>query len=114
MLTSVGLILFWETGMRKYVTKVAHMMRYASSAYWTDGMEDHSTSIRPFIERGAETHAENRNIHFMNVTTEYFAISGLKMPRYMEKLRLFNMIMKIPNGVLSVTPPGAVTLLTIR
>ena len=37
-----------------------------------------------------------------------------KIPRYIEKLKLLSMIMKIPNGVLSAAPPGAATLLTIR
>ena len=50
----------------------------------------------------------------MNVTAEYLAISGLKMPRYIEKLRLFRMIMKMPKGVLSATPPGVDTLLIIK
>ena len=50
----------------------------------------------------------------MNVTTEYLFISGLKIPKYIEKLRLFNIIMKIPNGVLSAAPPDVATLLTIR
>ena len=59
-------------------------------------------------------HEENRNIHFMNVTAEYFDRSGLKIPRYIEKARVLSTIMKIPNPVLSVIPPGAVTLLTIR
>ena len=114
MLTRVGLILFCDTGMRKYVTKVAHTMRNASSAYCIDGIEAHSTAISPFRERGVETQAEKRNIHFMNVTAEYLEINGLNMPRYIEKLRLFRIIMNIPKGVLSVTPPGAATLLTIR
>ena len=114
MLTRVGRILFCDTGIRKYVTKVAHMIRYASSAYCVAGMAAHSTAIKPFNERGVDTHAEKRKIHFMKVTAEYFEINGLNIPRYIEKLRLLSMIMKIPKGVLSVTPPGAATLLTIR
>ena len=90
------------------------MTRYASSAYWIEGKAAHSTAARPFSDKGAETHAEKRNIHFMKVTAEYFEMRGLNIPRYIEKLRLLRMIMKIPNGVLSATPPGAVTLLTIR
>ena len=50
----------------------------------------------------------------MNVTTEYFPMSGLNMPRYIEKLRLFRMIMKMPKGVLSAAPPETATLLIIR
>ena len=90
------------------------MIRYASSAYCADGIADHSTFMSPFSDSGADTQAEKRNIHFMNVTAEYFDISGLKMPRYIEKLRLLSIIMIIPKGVLSVIPPGEVTLLTIR
>ena len=93
---------------------VAHTSRYASSAYWIDGMADHSTPMRPLTDSGADTHPENRNIHFMNVTAEYFAISGLNIPRYIEKLKMLRTIMKIPNGVLSATPSGLVDLLTIR
>lgn len=45
---------------------------------------------------------ENRNIHFMNVITEYFPISGLNIPRYKEKLSVFRMSINIPKGVVSV------------
>ncbi len=31
-------------------------------------------------EKGSAMRDEKRNIHFMKVTTEYFWISGLKMP----------------------------------
>ena len=31
-------------------------------------------------EKGSAISAEKRNIHFMNVTTEYFWISGLNTP----------------------------------
>ena len=94
--------------------KVAQIIRYASSAYWTGGIAVHSTSMSPFRDRGADTHAEKRNIHFMNVTAEYLEIRGLNIPRYIEKLRLFRMIMNIPKGVLSGTPPEVATLLTMR
>ena len=114
MLTRVGLMRFCATGIRKYVTNVAHMTRYASSAYCIGGIAAHSTSSSPFIDSGADTHAENRNIHFMKVTAEYFAIRGLNIPRYIEKLRQLRIIMKMPKGVLSAIPPGAVTLLTMR
>ena len=40
----------------------------------------------------------------MNVTTEYFCITGLNIPRYSEKLKLFRSIMNRPHVVLSVTP----------
>ena len=50
----------------------------------------------------------------MKVTTEYLPISGLNMPRYIEKLRLFRIIMNMPNGVLSAAPPATATLLIIR
>ena len=40
------------------------------------------------VENGSDISRENRNIHFMKVTTLYFRISGLKAPRYSEKLRL--------------------------
>ena len=53
---------------------------------------------------GRDISAENRNIHFMNVTTEYFAITGLNMPKYNEKLRLFRNIRKMPDSLLSETP----------
>jgi hypothetical protein len=66
------------------------------------------------MDIGAATSAEKRKIHFMKVTAEYLAINGLKIPRYIEKLKLFSMIMKMPNGELSAVPPGAVTLLIIR
>ena len=77
-------------------------------------MPAQSTLISPLSERGVDTHAEKRKIHFMKVTTEYLPISGLKIPRYIEKLRLFRMIMKMPNGVLSAAPPDTVTLLIIK
>ena len=94
--------------------KVAQTIRYASSAYWMDGILVHSTFISPFAEKGTATQAEKRNIHFMKVTTEYLAIKGLNIPRYIEKLRMFSTIMKMPKGVLSATPPGVVDLLRIR
>ena len=70
--------------------------------------------MSPFSEKGVATSAEKRKIHFMKVTGEYFDIRGLKMPRYIEKLRQLRISMTMPNGVLSDTPPGAVTLLMIR
>jgi hypothetical protein len=66
------------------------------------------------MERGIATIAENRNIHFMKVTTEYFEISGLNIPRYMEKLKTFRTIIKIPNGVLCAAPPADELLLKMR
>ena len=50
----------------------------------------------------------------MNVTTEYLAISGLKIPKYIQKLSTLRTIMNIPNGVVSAAPPGVDTLVIIR
>ena len=50
----------------------------------------------------------------MNVITEYFAISGLNIPRYIEKLNTFRVLMNMPNGVLSAAPVCVVTRLRIR
>ena len=94
--------------------KVAQIIRYASSAYWIEGISAHPTFTSPFAEKGTATQAEKRNIHFMNVTTEYLSIRGLNIPRYIEKLRMFRTIMKMPKGVLSATPPGVDDLLIIK
>jgi hypothetical protein len=50
----------------------------------------------------------------MNVTTEYFAITGLNIPRYREKLRLLRNIRKMPARVLSVVPELPDALFNIR
>ena len=77
------------------------------------GIADHSTVKSSFPAKGMDTAKAYRNIHFMNVTTEYLPISGLKIPRYSEKLRLLRISMTIPNGVICTEPPVD-TLLIIR
>ena len=62
-------------------------------------MPAQSTSVNPFAEKGAATQKEKRKIHFMNVMTDYLDINGLNIPRYIEKLRMLNMIITIPKGV---------------
>ena len=93
---------------------VAQMIRYASSAICIFGIADQSSIATSLPANGNETANANRNIHFMNVTTEYLAIRGLNIPRYIEKLRMFRTIMKMPKGVLSATPPGVDDLLIIK
>ena len=75
--------------------------------------ENHSRRMSSFIEKGIETAKANKNIHFIKVTTEYLPISGLNIPRYIEKLNVLRMSMTIPNEVVS-TVPSVETLLTIK
>ena len=49
--------------------------------------------------------SENRKAHFMKVTTLYLEMSGRKMPRYIEKVRLFRSSITIPKGVVVAAPP---------
>ena len=93
---------------------VAQTTRYASSANWIDGIDAQSKVTSSFAVNGTATMKANRNIHFMKVTTEYFPISGLNMPRYMEKLRLLRISMKMPNIVVSAGPPALPVLLIIK
>ena len=79
-----------------------------------DGMDDQSSVIISFAENGMDTANAKRKIHFMNVITEYFPINGLNMPRYIEKLRQFNIIMKTPNNVVSCAPASVAVLFIIK
>lgn len=88
-------------------------MRYASSDSCVVGIVAQLRCVISLMEKGIDTAKANRNIHFMNVTTEYFPISGLNIPRYKEKLSVFNISMNIPNEVVSTVPPIE-TLLTIK
>ena len=109
----LGLQVFQQSDSPLAKKLIAHVVSIGIQER-ADGIDDHDNVIISFPDIGTDIRKEKRKIHFMNVTAEYFAIKGLKMPRYIEKLRLLSTIMKMPNGVLSVTPPGAVTLLTIR
>ena len=113
MLTRVGRIRFCPMGIRKYVIKVAQIIRKANSASCIVGIVSQSRVIISFPENGADIANANRNIHFMNVTTEYLLISGLNIPRYNEKLKVLRISINIPNVVVSAAPPSD-TLLTIR
>lgn len=93
---------------------VANTTRYPSSHNCADGIRVHERLVTSSNENGRDIAAENRKIHFMKVTTEYFWITGLKMPRYSEKLKLLRNIMKSPIRVLSEAPERAPALFSIR
>ena len=73
-----------------------------------------STAISSLIENGRLIRVEKRKIHFINVTTEYLLIKGLKTPKYNEKQSEFATINTIPIGVVCTTVDVEVTLLRIK
>ena len=64
--------------------------------------------------KGSAISDENRNIHFMKVTTEYFWITGLKMPTYDAKQRLLTTIPRMPQMDVESAPDRMDTQLKIR
>ena len=62
--------------------------------------------MSPFAENGRASSRQNRNAHFMKVTTLYLAMSGRNFPRYRAKVRLFTSNRMIPNGLLVDAPPA--------
>ena len=67
-----------------------------------------------FAVNGSDISVVKRNIHFINVTTEYLEINGLNIPRYREKLKLLKIISMIPTGCVDCAPEEPLTLLRIR
>lgn len=78
------------------------------------GIRIHSNEMTSLNESGNDISAENRNIHFINVITEYLAINGLNIPRYKEKLRLLRNISRMPDVLLSDVSEPPLALLNIR
>lgn len=93
---------------------VAQIIRKASSAICCLGSAAKSSVIISFAENGRASSEAKRKVHFMNVTTEYLAIVGLKIPKYNEKQSELPIISKTPNGVVCATAEDEVTLLSIR
>lgn len=59
--------------------------------------------VSSFMLKGTETNMEKRNIHFIKVTTLYFAMMGLNTPRYVAKNKQLNIIKTMPKGLVCVT-----------
>lgn len=60
---------------------VAQIIIKASSARYVGGSEVNFVSISSTAVKGSDISVEKRNVHFINVMTEYLLIRGLKMPR---------------------------------
>ena len=69
------------------------------------GMSAKSVFNSPFIEKGRDRTADIKKLHFIKLTTLYLEITGLKSPRYSEKLRQFTSRSTIPKGVDELAPP---------
>ena len=93
---------------------VANTMRYPSSQSCIDGIALQSFVTISLHVKGIVDTAENRNIHFMKVTTEYFLSKGLNIPKYNEKLNPLNIIMISPDIWVLSAPDLIDTLLNIR
>lgn len=104
MLTTVGRRLFCPKGIRKYAIKVANITKNPSSAQsFPVRSPKGEVNNRP-AEKGSEYRSENRNIHFMNVTTLYFSIRGRNIPKYRAKLRVLATRRTTPSGFVSSAP----------
>ena len=79
---------------------MAKNTRYAVSPSSLGLSCEQSMAITGPSDMGSATIRQNRNIHFMKVTTLYFWIRGLNMPRYRAKLRLFISSRAMPAGEL--------------
>ena len=63
------------------MVNVAQITKNASSAMYDVGRAANSIDSSSLAENGNESSDAKRNIHFINVTTEYFDIVGLKIPK---------------------------------
>ena len=114
MLTNVGRILFCPNGIRKYAINVANKTRNISSDHSFGVKAEYSILIIPEAAKGIAMMSAKRNIHFMNVTTLYFCINGLNIPRYNAKQMQLTTMRSTPFGLVSTEPAWAETLLIIR
>ena len=89
-------------------------MRNASSHTKFVGRAEYSTQMISFAANGRAIRVEKRKIQFMKVTTEYLAITGLKIPRYREKHKLLRMMRIAPTALVCTTVLLECILLIMR
>lgn len=114
MLTRVGRIIFCPSGIRKYAINVAQIIKNASSHKYESGRAEYSTDRISLPAIGSDNTVAKRNIHFINVITEYLDINGLNTPRYIEKHSELRIIRITPKGLVCCTALSPLTALTIR
>ena len=93
---------------------MAQIIRKASSAIYAVGSVAKLSETSSFAENGNANIDAKRKIHFINVTTEYLVIVGLKIPKYSEKQSELPIIRITPRGVVWVALPDEVTLVRMR